>query len=95
MRDGFVFYRSYANIYKRLNKQQKVAFMDMLLDYALDNIEVEDTGVISIIFEGIKPQLDANNRKYENGKKGGRPKADKPLDERIAEAREGMKKKPK
>lgn len=82
MRDSFVFYRSYAAQLRKLNPEQFKKVMEAIFDYALDGIEVEDdNSVESIIFGLIKPQLEANNKRYENGCKGaeygrlgGRPK---------------------
>ncbi|CDC06740.1 dnaD domain protein [Clostridium sp. CAG:343] len=36
--------------------------------YALDQEEIELTGISKAIFSLVKPQLDANYKKYENGK---------------------------
>ena len=47
---------------------------DALCNYALNDVEPELTGAPSAMFKLLKPQVDANNRRYENGKKGGRPK---------------------
>lgn len=45
-----------------------------MFDYALDGKEADDlTGTAKIIYTLVKPNLEANNQRYENGKKGGRP----------------------
>ena len=54
--------------------QTRLAVYDALTLYALDGIEPELTGGALGIFKLIKPQIDANNRRFENGQKGGRPK---------------------
>lgn len=74
MRDGFVFYRSFFECFEGLSKKDKLVLFDALCNYALNDIEPELVGVPSAIFKLLKPQVDANNRRYENGKKGGRPK---------------------
>ena len=51
-----------------------MALFDALCNYALNDVEPELTGAPSAMFKLLKPQVDANNRRYENGKKGGRPK---------------------
>lgn len=74
MRDGFVFYRSFFECFDGLSKKDKLTLFDALCNYALNDVEPELTGVPSAIFVLLKPQVDANNRRYENGCKGGRPK---------------------
>lgn len=77
MRDGFVFYRGFVKAIRKLKSDaDKLALYDAIADYALDGIEPsEDSSeLIAALMETIKPQIDANNIRYENGKKGGRPK---------------------
>ena len=74
MRDGFVFYRSFFESFSDLSKKDKLLLFDALCNYALNDIDPELTGTAAAIFKLLKPQVDANNRRYENGKKGGRPK---------------------
>lgn len=74
MRDGFVFYRSFFESFSDLSKKDKLILFDALCNYALNDIEPELSGGVSAIFKLLKPQVDANNRRYENGRKGGRPK---------------------
>ena len=74
MRDGFVFYRSFYESFEDLSKKDKLVLFEALCNYALNDIEPELVGTPSAIFKLLKPQVDANNRRYENGKKGGRPK---------------------
>ena len=74
MRDGFVFYRSFYESFEDLPKKDKLVLFEALCNYALNDIEPELVGIPSAIFKLLKPQVDANNRRYENGKKGGRPK---------------------
>lgn len=74
MRDGFVFYRSFYECFENLSKKDKLLLFDALCNYALNDVEPELGGTPAAIFKLLKPQVDANNRRYENGKKGGRPK---------------------
>ena len=74
MRDGFVFYRSFFECFSNLSKKDKLVLFDALCNYALNDVEPELVGTPAAIFKLLKPQIDANNRRYENGKKGGRPK---------------------
>ena len=73
-RESFVFYRSFAEAIKNLDKETKADFLDALCAYALDGEEIDDKGVVSALMSLVKPQIDANNRRYENGLRGGRPK---------------------
>ena len=74
MRDGFIFYRSFFESFENLSKKDKLVLFDALCNYALNDIVPELSGTTAAIFKLLKPQVDANNRRYENGKKGGRPK---------------------
>ena len=74
MRYVFVFYRSFFESFEDLSKKDKLTLFDALCNYALNDIEPELSGTTAAIFKLLKPQVDANNRRYENGKKGGRPK---------------------
>ncbi|UKI42077.1 MAG: hypothetical protein L6V95_03540 [Candidatus Melainabacteria bacterium] len=48
---------------------------DLILNFALNDEEIETKyEICSQLFTLIKPQLSANNKRYEDGKKGGRPK---------------------
>lgn len=73
MRDSFVFYRSFAESVKNLPPEEYKKVMQSILDYALDGKEPEQSGIEYTVFCLVKPQIDANNKRYENGRKGGRP----------------------
>ena len=75
MRDSCIFYRSFLEAIELLPKKYKLQFYEALFNYAL-NDEPPDklSGGAAALFKALQPQIDANNRKYENGKKGGRPK---------------------
>ena len=75
-RDGFVFYNSFYSAITTLEDDQQLVLFKAVSEYALHGIEPEISGPAQGIFMLIKPQIDANNRKYENGKKGGRPKTE-------------------
>lgn len=72
MRDGFVFYRSFREAIRELPEEERLKCYEVILDYALDEVVPNEVGISSAIFKLIKPQIDANNKRYENGKKGGR-----------------------
>ena len=74
MRDSVVFYRSFYEAIKMLPAEQFKASALAILEYGLDGKEPEAEGIERTVFCMAKPQIDANNRRYENGTKGGRPK---------------------
>ena len=73
MRDSLVFYRSFYEAIKDLPAEQYKQCMDVIMRYALDGSEPTVGGIAYSIFTLVKPQIDANNKRFENGKKGGRP----------------------
>ena len=73
-RDSFIFYRSFYEAIKCLNDADAVQCFRAITSYALDGEEIEVEGAAKAIFITVKPQIDANNRKYLNGLKGGKPK---------------------
>ena len=74
MRDSFIFYRSFYESLKTLKSKEKQKLFEAICEYALNGEEIELIGAADGMFKLLKPQLDANTRKYENGCKGGRPK---------------------
>lgn len=74
MRDSFIFYRSFYESLKTLKSREKQKLFEAICEYALNGEEIELVGAADGMFKLLKPQLDANTRKYENGCKGGRPK---------------------
>ena len=75
MRDSCVFYRSFLDAIELLPKKYKLQFFEALFNYALNDVPPQNLpGSAAALFKALQPQIDANNRKYENGKKGGRPK---------------------
>ena len=78
MRDSFIFYRSFFETFEKLPREERLDLFEAVCSYALnDSDPAEMSGVGDAIFTLLKPQLDANTRKYENGLKGGRPSGDK------------------
>tara|TARA_R100000697_G_scaffold34493_1_gene46085 strand:- start:149 stop:724 length:576 start_codon:yes stop_codon:yes gene_type:complete len=84
MRDSFIFYRSFFEATKTLTTEQAADLYYAICSYALDRKEIELEPVQKALFSLIKPQLDANHKRYLNGlkgansgKKGGRPKTQK------------------
>lgn len=81
MRDSFVFYESFYLAISELSAAQQSKIFQAICRYALYEEVPELKGASAAVFRLVKPQIDANNRRYENGKKGaehgikgGRPK---------------------
>lgn len=87
-RNGFVFYRSFWDSVEsmrndpdfEISDSELLKVLEATIKYGLDGEEVPLKGIAKAMFILIKPQLDANNARYENGKKGGRPKKTKGLE---------------
>lgn len=75
MRDSVVFYRSFYEAIKDFPPDQFMASVKAIMEYGLDEKEPETAGIEKAIFLLVKPQIDANNKRYQNGTKGGRPKS--------------------
>lgn len=76
-RDTFVFYRSFFEAIKDLNPTDQAILFCAVCELALNGVEVELKGINKTIFKLIKPQIEANNQKFINGRKGGAPKGNK------------------
>ena len=75
-RESFVFYRSFYEGIKELPRDIQGEVLTAIMEYGLNGVTTENQKQITkAMFALIKPQLDANNQRFENGKKGGRPKA--------------------
>ncbi len=71
-RDSFIFYRSFMEALSELNDEQYAKVFRAITKFALDGKEIKLTGIEKVIFQLIKPQLIANQKRYDNGCKGGR-----------------------
>lgn len=76
-RESFIFYKSFYDSIKELAPKEQVQIYNAIFEYQFFGEQIELKGVCKSIFTLILPQLEANNKKYENGKKGGRPKSNK------------------
>lgn len=70
-RDSFIFYRSFYEAIKEIPEDAQLQVYKAISIYALEQEEIELTGISKAIFSLVKPQLDANYKKYENGKQKG------------------------
>ena len=76
MAESFVFYKSFGNALKKIPAESYKECMQTLIDYAIDGVEPEsDDPFVSMFFELVRPQIDANERRREAGTKGGQAKA--------------------
>lgn len=74
MNESIVFYRSFYEAVKKLSVEDRDQAIMALLQYGLDGVEPSDISTIAeVVYTMAKPQLDANQERKENGKKGGRP----------------------
>jgi hypothetical protein len=85
-KDSFVFYRSFFEALGDLPDENQLELFKAISNFSLNFIEPELTGFSKTVFTLIRPQLEANKKRYtngclgaEHGKKGGRPKNKKPL----------------
>ena len=68
MRDSMIFYRSFYEAICQLTPEIQAEVYNAIFSYSLDFIEPELSGMSKTIWLLIKPQLDANIRKFHNGK---------------------------
>lgn len=74
MRDSVLIYRSQIEALRALPPEQFKAAALAICDYAMNGTTEETDPVAVAMLRMAQPLIDDNNRKYENGKKGGRPK---------------------
>lgn len=84
-KDSFVFYRSYFEALSDLPEEQQFRLYFAISNYSLNFIEPKFDGICKTVWTLVKPQIDANRKKWQNGilgaehgKKGGRPKKENP-----------------
>ena len=78
MRSGFVFYRSWLEAVKNLPREMQGEVLTAIIEYGLDGVTTGSLKPItSAMLAMVKPQIDANNKRLENGLKGGRPRKNK------------------
>ena len=75
MRDRFLFYGSFWEALSDLTDEQKGQCLTALSEYALYGKEPSfENPIVKLFFTMARPQIDANNQRFENGSKGGAPK---------------------
>jgi len=69
MRDSSIFYRSFYEAIKDLPPENQAEVYNAIFEYSLNGNEVELTGISKTIFTLIKPQIQANIKRFKNGSK--------------------------
>lgn len=84
--ESVIMYKSFHEAIKELKPSDKLKVYDAVFNYSFEGIEPKLTGVCKAVFALIKPQIDANTKRRQNGTlgaehgiKGGRPKKEKPI----------------
>lgn len=84
MNESFVFYASFYEAISELDPEDQLACYNAITRYALFGEEPQSGGIVKAVFKLVKPNIDANQKKREAGRKGGEAKAKQ--DESTAEA---------
>lgn len=71
-RDSMVFYRSFFEAAEDLPPEDFKQAVTAIMRYALDGTADDVKGVAKSILIMARPQIDKNNKRYENGTRGGR-----------------------
>ena len=77
MKDSFIVYRSFHLALSSLSNKDRLKLYDAIFEFGLNQKEIKLERLPKALFYLIKPQLEANHRKYLNGKKGGKATIDK------------------
>ena len=73
-RNSVLIYRDFFETMKGVSERSYKRIMNAVMAYALDGIEPNLSGLENVVFAQAKIWIDNNNRRYENGKQGGRPR---------------------
>jgi hypothetical protein len=76
-KESFVFYRSFFESISLLPESDQLGIYKAICDMALNETKPELSDMQLAIFKLIEPQILANNRRFKNACKGGRPKKQK------------------
>jgi hypothetical protein len=66
-RDSYIFYRSFFEAIDELPEQNQLPMYRAIAQFSLNFKEIDLQGIESIMFKLIKPQLEANNKRFING----------------------------
>ena len=73
-RDSFVFYKSWEDAIEQLPEAEQARAYRNIIRYACTGEKPETGGLAGIVYTMAKPIIDANNKRFSDGIKGGRPK---------------------
>lgn len=79
MRESYTFYRSFIEGLRDVDDATFRRLIESISRYALDDIEPELSGLEYGIYASWKANVDASNKRRENGKLGGRPSKEEPM----------------
>ena len=85
-RDGFVFYRSFSDAIRKIRKaSDRLKAYEAIIDFGLDGKDPTDLSEgAEVAFIMARAQLEANNKRYLDGTKGGRPKKPVVIEEKTS-----------
>jgi hypothetical protein len=66
-RNSAVFYKTFYDSIKTLKEKDQIKLYSAIFEYQFYENLIELNGISKTFFMLIKPQLDANNKKYKNG----------------------------
>lgn len=89
MRDSVVFYRSFYDAIKNIPEADQLKAYTAIMEYAMNDVQPKIDGIALAIFLLVKPQIDANNKRYENGKK---PKVKQAVSKNEANCKQNISK---
>jgi hypothetical protein len=68
MRENMLIYRSFYEAIKDLPLEDQAQVWNAIFELGLNQNEIQLTGIASTIFKLVKPQIEANIRRFQNGK---------------------------
>lgn len=95
-RQWFIFYSSFYEAISNLPAENQLELYNAIASYSFTFVEPELSWISKVVWVLIKPQLDANSKRFLDWCKGGRPKKETTgLDEKITTGFENEKPKEK
>ena len=73
-KDSFIVYRSFFDAIEPLSDADQLALLKQIFEFGLNHIELDLEPLPRAMFSLIKPQLEANHKRWISGNKGGRHK---------------------